>query len=386
MRVTLNDMTVRNLKPTGKQQKYLCNRTPGFGLMVSQAGGKSFFLTLGKERKRIHLGKYPSTSLAEARRKAGQLHTAPSTQLSYNEASELYLQTYVRPNYRPRSAKEVERLLAKLLSKSEQLTDISTRHITDVLDKLPPSEANHTFGVLRTFFGWAFRRDLISVNPLSKLCKPHKEKSRDRVLTPDEIRAVWTATEEPTPFNVIIRLALLTGQRRGELAAMQQSWLSSTPAPYLGTTSSASTSAATGSSKDCIGTGEAAANPCLTFPKEVTKNKKEHCIPITALTARLVHTLTKCLSGTSTYNTWSKPQADLLKRAGTAHFTIHDLRRTCSSNLGGLAIAPHIIDRLLNHTTNSLHARYNRYQYMDEMRDALCAWEKRLLDIVASTD
>ena len=346
MRVTLNDMTVRNLKATGRQQTYFCNRTPNFGVRVSQAGGKSFFYLQGKERRRVHLGKYPETSLADARRKLSGLTTQPHTALSYREATELYLQTYVRPNYRPRSAKEVERLLNKLSDRP--LHDISTRHITDLLDKLPPSEANHTFGVLRTFFNWCERRDLIARSPVAKLTKPHKETSRDRVLTIDEIRRVWTAAGDGS-FGCIIKLCLLTGQRRGQLAAIQPSWI-------LG-------------------------NASIVFPAGIMKAKRDHSIPLTPFSLKLA----TALSQMPPQRAWSAPKARLDELSGIRNWTLHDLRRTCSTNLGAMNIPPHVIDAILGHKKNTLHGTYNRHLYFDEMRAALCLWEERLLQIVGET-
>lgn len=75
MRKTLTDVVIRNLKANGKQQEFVCKRTPNFGVRVSQAGTKSFFVLVARERKRkrVHLGTYPEISLQEARKAAGQV-------------------------------------------------------------------------------------------------------------------------------------------------------------------------------------------------------------------------------------------------------------------------------------------------------------------------
>jgi hypothetical protein len=73
MRITLTDVSIRNLKASGTQQSFICNRTPNFGVRVNQAGTKSFFFVVGRERKRVHLGKYPAVSLKEARQAASRL-------------------------------------------------------------------------------------------------------------------------------------------------------------------------------------------------------------------------------------------------------------------------------------------------------------------------
>lgn len=344
MKSALTDLTIRNLKHDGKQHFIRDAAFPGFGLRLSQKGGKSFFVI--RDRKYHHLGRYPATTLAEARKRAANLEPS-HTALSYREAVDLYMSTYVRPNYRPRSAKEVERLLAKL--PDQPLYDISTKTITDVLDKLLPSEANHTFGVLRTFFSWAERREIIPHSPIRQLQKPHRETSRSRVLTPDEIRRVWIATSTEKPFNLIIRLCLLTGQRRGEIAAIQPTWCT---------------------------------EGLLTIPATITKNKREHSIPLTTYALSSANSYLSLTKSSTVYNTWSKPKADLDKRANVHNWVIHDLRRTFSSNLGAMGTPPHVIDALLNHHSSSLHKTYNRYLYMNEMRQALEVWQTRLLDIV----
>jgi integrase len=172
---------------------------------------------------------------------------APS--LALEEGIERYLEAHVRPNYRPRSAHNTERLLtlyAGALSK-KLMVDLKSNDFTDIFDTLQPSEANHAFGALRTFFRWAERRDYCS-NPLSKLEAPAKSKSRERVLTENELKAVWHACPDDS-FGSIVKLLILTGQRRGEIAAIEAAWFQ---------------------------------NDHLWFPAHITKNGEAHTIPLSA--------------------------------------------------------------------------------------------------------
>ena len=126
-RVTLTDLVIQRLKPSGQQVFYRCNRTPSFGLRLSQAGGKSFFAIIG--RKYVHLGKYPAVSLQDARREASRLLDAgylPAKQ-SVSAAIQTYLSTHIRSNYRPRSATEAERLLKKHLTPTTPATLLRSR-------------------------------------------------------------------------------------------------------------------------------------------------------------------------------------------------------------------------------------------------------------------
>src|SRR5881392_775315 len=115
-RISLTDATVRALKPTGEQVTYWCNLTPNFALRVSQKGGKSFFVMLGRERKRIHLGKYPATPLKHAREKARALLLNPAARpdgKTFVEAFDAFFLSTVQPNYKPKSATEVRRTFAR---------------------------------------------------------------------------------------------------------------------------------------------------------------------------------------------------------------------------------------------------------------------------------
>ena len=88
MRITLTDLAVRNLKASGKQEHYICKRTPNFGVRVNQIGTKTFFAVVGKERRRISLGKYPQTSLQEARRAASELAIHDTVPVALGDAIE----------------------------------------------------------------------------------------------------------------------------------------------------------------------------------------------------------------------------------------------------------------------------------------------------------
>lgn len=344
MRITLTDISIRNLKANGKQQTFLCMRTPNFGVRVSQAGTKSFFVVVGRERKRIHVGKYPGTSLQEARRAATQVAIHDATPTTLREAIDNYLSHYVRPNYRERPAKEAERLLTKHTAHLSHLHTITTKQVTDILDGLRPSEANHAFAALRTFFNWCERRDLMP-SPMGKLGKPHKETKRDRVLSLEELKKVWLAAENT--HGTIVKLLILTGQRRGEITGIRREWM-----------------------QDDI----------LVFPASICKNKQEHTITLTNTVRQLLEPL---LTLEKPYNGWGKPKAELDKVSGVVGWTLHDLRRTFSTNLGEMGVAPHVIDRLLNHNPTPLHRTYNRFTYLPEMGKALDDWQAKLYDFIS---
>lgn len=83
---------------------------------------------------------------------------------------------------------------------------------------------------------------------------------------------------------------------------------------------------------------------------------------------------------------WHQEKLALDEAAGVFDWTLHDLRRTFATKLAELRVAPHIIEKLLNHITGTISgvaAIYNRHHFMDEMRAAVETWEARLTAIIA---
>ena len=92
--------------------------------------------------------------------------------------------------------------------------------------KRTPSEQNHAFVALRGFFRWCVRSDYIERSPIEAQQLPAKAISRDRVLTAEELAAVYKkARTYPYPFGPIVSLLVLTGQRRGEITALEWDWI-----------------------------------------------------------------------------------------------------------------------------------------------------------------
>ena len=210
---------------------------------------------------------------------------------------------------------------------------------------------------LRTFFNWCIPRYL-KASPCVGLKMP-AYKSRDRVLTEDELRRVWIACEYmPEPFGKIVRLLILTGQRKGEIGALTWDYV-----------------------KD---------NKIL-LPKTLTKNGREHEFPVGKMTMQAINSVpvgrgaTYLFQGRNgQYNGWGKHFKELLKRSGTTGWTLHDLLRTFATNLAALNVPIHVTEKLLNHVSGTLGGIagvYNRHSYWTEQVEAIQLWEKRLQEI-----
>lgn len=134
-----------------------------------------------------------------------------------------------------------------------------------------------------------------------------------------------------------------------------------------------------------------------TIPAELTKSNRAHTIPLTTFTRDLLLTLPRL------HDTWvfpargeidhsfigfNKGKRRLDEHADVAPWTLHDLRRTTATGMAKRKVPPHVVERLLNHTTGSLGGIagvYNRFGYIDEMREALDLWHDHVRDTTAST-
>jgi integrase len=378
VRTHLTDITIRSLKPNGNQADYFCNQQRGFGVRVSPAGTKSFFTMVGNPRRRVHLGKYPTTSLADARKAARRLYDRKHEEVAsttFLEAFQDYQRLYVELNYKPRTAKETKRLLTKHAAPlhNTAIALITTKNCTDIINTLKKSEANHFFGVLRTFFNWCERNNHIQTSPIGKLQKPHKETSRDRLLSDDEVKLIWQESYSHNLFGATVRLLLLTGQRLTQITSLQRLWIHGTQGTIV-------------------------------FPPYIMKGNQEHVIPVTPIVQKQLELLPKInpspsptktfpSSNTTTYIWGDKPlnvngqKMDSFRAAlpQIPHWTLHDFRRYLSSTCAKMKIRQEVVERLLAHTSGGaispIAAVYNRHSYFDEIREALEHYEKHLLDI-----
>lgn len=259
------------------------------------------------------------------------------------------------------------------------LDEIKREHIIKILDEITGRGshimANRTLASLRKFFGWCVERGIIETAPTSNIRMPSKPVSRDLVLMDEEIIAIWgEATKIGYPFGHIIKVLLLTGQRRSEVASMK--W------------------------KDID-----LQNALWTLPREDTKSDREHTVPLSSLVVRLIKDAPN-LGGYIFSSTGLRPfenfsrNKDLMDRnikdiraqnncATVRKWRIHDLRRTATSGMARLGISPHVVEKILNHSSgiiSGVAAVYNRYEYAEEKRAALTAWDEYLDNMIKNSD
>jgi integrase len=380
----LTDTAVRALPlPDRGAKVHYDDSLTGFGVRVTASGVRAFVLTYGTQRERRTLGRYPLISLQEARSEAKRL-LAEQT-LGKHRPARLKASEALSPFLAEKQAKNKASSLAitkglinnhfpALLRKN--LEDVRTDDVTDVTDKLlrqeQPGAAVHAFVAIRTFLRWCVKRRYLHHSPIEGLDLPAKRGSRNRVLSDDELCAIWCAAEElGGNFGDIVKVLILTGQRRTEIGSLDKQWCTLPLPPFSN------------------------AIPTICLPSELTKNHREHTIPISARCAAILRsniteatTLLFPARGRldRAFNGWSKgkPLLDKLVDKHWAaisqsdrlfsHWTLHDLRRTFVTNLQRLKVTLEVREALINHISGGSHTgsagTYNRYAYWDEMLEA----------------
>jgi integrase len=238
--------------------------------------------------------------------------------------------------------------------------------LDDIFDRAP-IVANRTLATLRKLFNWSLERDLIAANPCTGIKPPAKETSRDRVLSDDEIRRVWTATETVGwPFGPIIQLLILTGQRRDEVGAMEWNELALEKALW-------------------------------TLPRGRVKNDSGHEVPLSPMAVAIIQKLHRISgskfvftsNGKTPVSGYPKAKNAVVEKSGVREWRIHDLRRTVASGLARIGIGLPVIERILNHVSGSfggIVGVYQRHDFAAEKRDALDAWSREVDRIVSGKD
>jgi len=196
-----------------------------------QGGAKSFIVLLGSGRRQA-IGRYRALSLAKAGEKAKIILAEraigkhqPSA-ISWKKAVAEYLEV-VKAKRRPHTHHEYARTLKRYFPFGvTRLGEITKLDISQKLARLKdaPSQQNHAAIYVKVFFNWAIAEGYLETNPLQHY-KQAKKTRRKRILTDDELQAVWNAAGEiGGMFGVIVQLIIVSGQRRGEIAALLESY------------------------------------------------------------------------------------------------------------------------------------------------------------------
>ena len=183
-------------------------------------------------QKRVTIGTYPAVALAEARGEARKIirdaqlgvlgHSEKPLALTLSETVPLFIQLYAKP--KNRGWRESERLLGKFQGLfAKPLVQIARSDVVRILDEIvasgTPYRANRALAALKKLMNWALDRGMVAVNPIAGLKAPHRERARELVLSDGGLVSLLRAADvEGYPFGDAIKLLVLTGQRRSEVA------------------------------------------------------------------------------------------------------------------------------------------------------------------------
>lgn len=229
----LTDLKIKQLKPPETGQKTHFDKVlPGFGVRVSQGGTKSFVVMYGPKRRLKTIGRYPRLSLSKARREAKRLQAelfdkggtlSSYEKISYDDARQRFLEDSKTRN-KERTYTDYNRLLNRHFSFSKRLAEITRADIMDTVERLSstPSEQQHAFVAMRVMMNWSVKRGFIDVSPVPSFS--FKTPARAHIVSDAELALLLQrSVTVGFPYGTITQLLILTGQRRGEIAALRRS-------------------------------------------------------------------------------------------------------------------------------------------------------------------
>jgi integrase len=422
----LTDLQIEKLARPVARREIPDGKIGGLYLVLQPSGAKSWALRYraAGTPKKFTIGSYPAIGLAGARKRAQKAlaevvdgvdpsarkkaarevqKAANSTVDRVETVVDAYVKDYLAKKAKPSWAKEAERLLrVEVIPKfgNKRLGDLTDDDIHKLLKEIAeraPITANRTFAVFRKLCHWTMSRDggrLIKTSPCDGVEMPTAERARERVLDDAEIKLAWQAFESlGWPFGPIGKLLLLTGARRDEVASMEWRELDLEAGVWR-------------------------------IPKERTKNKRAHEVPLSATAVDILKGLPRVepkrgkdgkvrpalvfsTTGATAVSGFSrakdaidaaimvrlqeeaKARGDNPEEIKAPDWVIHDLRRTVATNLQKLGVRLEVTEAVLNHVSGSragIVGIYQRHEWAAEKRQALDAWARRLDAIVTGAE
>lgn len=402
--------------PNGSRQTLPVGLVPGLSVIIHPTGKRTFslFYRANGKARRIKIGAYPITSIADARTRAMKVlnkvadgadparerkeaRQVPTDTLEQVGAD--FMEKYVKGKGL-RTHDQIQRHFDRYLYPrlgDRPIREITRRNVIDLVDDIAvkngPIMARRAFSTLRNLFRWCVRRDIIPATVCSEIEMPGQSKKGTRVLSDVEIRVVWRACNRLDPVNcAYVRLLLATGQRRREISSLRRSEINE-------------------------------AERIAIIPASRMKGKLDHAVPLSPLAMQLIasapllhkvdskgqsrpydHVFSSGRYGdvpirafTLLHIALKKAVMEELQEQAKAagqdvdtvepmpRWTLHDLRRTCRTNLSKIGVVPEIAERVIAHLPQGVRMTYDYHGFLNEKRAALDAWAVHLMQIVSDT-
>lgn len=392
----LNYAAIKKLEAKPQRYEVYDSVVSGFNVRVYTSGLKTYSLMyrVGTKQKRITIGKVGELSLADARKKALEYRAlikdnidpqkireankkeAERKPLTVRELAAEFeaghfdkLETSTRKVYKS----TIQRGIVDAIG-FKTIEDLTRRELKRFLktfaDKGQTTHGNRVHAVLSKMLNFAVDEEIIEANPIAGLNKLSSEDSRKRIYSDEEIRALWGAIEmEDAPAQGMLKMLLLTGQRRGEVAGMEWEHIDESKRVWF-------------------------------IPAENTKNGKEQAVPLCPDAWAIIEKMHGFNPGNKyVFNSAHKADTQIgaftrlsnriRRNSGVNDFRIHDFRRTVASHLAEIGTPRHVLKKVLNHATGTasdITNVYDRYEYLNEKRAALTLWSEALQAIIKGED
>jgi integrase len=392
--IFLTQRSIDALRATETAYRVPDQRCIGLAVRVAPSGIKTWDLAyrirgLGKTR-RLSLGRVSDVGLDKARERANELTSAARTgrdllveeeerrvaaasRLTVAQLIDLYVKRRVVG--RLRTAKEIESRLKRALSPIVQrhAEDIRRRDLRELFDQCVEQgierEAERRRQTVGAMFRWALSQDIVEIDPTAGLKAYDPGTPRDRVLTIEEIGALWKWLDSdalPSDPADILKLELLIGARCGEISGLcaeeidRDEWI-------------------------------------WTLPAARSKNKRPRVTPLVGVARQIIE---KRLSIASSGPLFTAATGAVLTAAHVGHyllarsdklpvekFTTHDLRRTVATQLTEMGVALDLVAAVIGHEaggreTRTLVRHYVRTDLVERKKSSLEAWQHRLFEII----
>lgn len=376
----------------------------GFGLKVNPNGNRSFILRYtaeGRDRL-LTIGQYGTWSLAAARRRAveyrQEIDSGTDVLVSRREKRndktlQAIAEDFLATKSAHASAYDIEGTIRNHLLPNlgrHNIEAVRRREVIGLVERLAetkPRQASKLLGYIKQLFAWAEDRELIEGNPVAtlnakRISRNLKPRDRERVLDSDEVRLFWRSVEHSDIRRLTalaLKLILVTGQRPGECAGMRwcevdgETW--TIPGWRRGKTETANSVHLTQTAQVIL-TAAAAEVKRLSKRRSATPSADSDYVFQTASGSPLRNnSLSQAVLrhplqlGVKAHETWG-------------YWRPHDLRRTMRTGLSAVGVNELVAGLVMGHKRKGIDAVYDHHEYVAEKRQALEAWEQRLLELV----
>jgi integrase len=374
-RKLLTDEGVAALKPKSKRYAHPDPELPSHYIRVTPSGSKSFIVVVRDRegnQKWETIGKFPTYPIDAARKRAGEIIRARREGRSAPESFEVVSSKWMDLHCKARGLRSVygiNRLLQLMLREwtGRQFASIGRSDVTRLLDKIEEKngrrQANYCLAIFSSMANWFTAREDDYRSPIVKGMRRGTTTKRDRILNDDELRAIWKAAEANGTFGALIRVLLLTGQRREKVASMRWEDIS--------------------------------IDGTWTIPTEDREKGNAGSLVLPALALDIIKAQPRFESNPYVFASrvsghvkgWSKSKDQFdAKIEGVEPWVLHDLRRTARSLMARAGVRPDIAERVLGHAIKGVEGIYDRHSYREEKANALKALAGLIDNILRPAD